>query len=373
MAQERGLLHVYDWSAEEALQRYQDFAPNYPPFIFILYPFAYLLMKLQCWPSWPSFGANLFFRVPILVGHLLVCFALKQFIPQVNNQKTYNLWLFLLVLNPALLIGGPIWGQLNFLLWGVIALACFYWQKDHPNRAGFFTAIGALIKPQFIMFLPLLGTLLLSERKPGKAARCVFSFFATLCCFCLPFLLSSGLDCLTHGYIRVSGGQYALADIGYNFWWVLIKGLGISTGDTLFLGLPTRTIALLFPNVLLAMLSVVFIFFPGRGHWISFGTFSLLLLFCFLPGMNAHCLILGVSFLCLQTVFSPSLLPSALILSFVQILNLAYNALFTPHTRFYFSLPPWVGKAIGILSFFLILSAALIILLHAFRKPMNKS
>ena len=62
LAFERGIFHIYQWTPEEVLSRYQDFSPNYPPFIFSLYPVAYVLHHLNLWPNWPSVGANLFFR-----------------------------------------------------------------------------------------------------------------------------------------------------------------------------------------------------------------------------------------------------------------------------------------------------------------------
>ncbi len=359
LAFDRGIFHIYDWTAQEVLLRFQEFSPNYPPFIFSLYPLAALLNQFHMWPSWPSVGANLFFRIPLLLGQLFICFSVYRKL-KMKNPDISPLWAgVLLFLNPAFIVAGPIWGQLNFLLWGTLALSGLEWENDNPTKSALWAALGAIIKPQFIMFVPLLGFLLVKKRSLAFTYKWLTAFLLGVLILCSPFLLTSGLDCLAKGYIRLTGGQYAVADIGYNFWWTLFSGLSVSNLGSYFLGVPYSMIATLLGNGLVAAVGFFFCFRNYPIHWINLASYTLLTLFCFLPGMNPQCLVFGLGFFTILALKNASYRPLAILLSLIQCLNLAFNAFWTPNTRFYLALSPWVGKSVGVACFLGILWAVL--------------
>ncbi len=363
LAFERGIFHIYEWTPEEVLTRFQEFSPNYPPFIFSLYPLAWLLHHFDSWPIWPSIYANLFFRIPLLLGHLFLCLAIFRRL-KIKDPTTSSTWaIILLFLNPAFLVASPIWGQLNFLLWGTLTLSCLDWEIDKPLTSALWAALGAIIKPQFVMFLPLLTLLLVKKRNLTFFLKWLGTFAVGIFIFCSPFILTSGLDCLAKGYIRLTGGQYAVADIGYNFWWTLFQGLSLNLGSHLF-GISYALIATLVGNSLVALMGYFFCFRSSKMDWLKLATLSLLILFCFLPGMNPQCLVFGTAFLSLLAIQKSELRFAALLLSTIQCLNLAFNAFWTPHTRFYLSLPVSVSKGTGIACFVGILWILTLIILE---------
>ena len=355
LAFERGIFQIYQWTPQEVLSRFQEFSPNYPPLIFSLYPFAWLLNQLHLWPSWPSAGANLFFRIPLVLGQIILLFAIYRSLTTRTPKPSFKWFLVLLCLNPAFLIAGPIWGQLNFLLWGIMALSFFKWEDNKPLASALLAALGAITKPQFVMFLPLIGFLLVKKRGPIFCVRWALTFIAAIFLYCSPFILTSGLDCLAKGYLRLAGTQYATADIGYNFWWTLFYGLPIpSLGSDLFT-ISYSLIAALMANGLVAAYGCIFCFRKTPMDWLKLATLTLLTLFCFLPGMNPQCLVFGVAFLCLSAIGIPNLRIAAITLSIVQCVNLAFNAMWTPSTRFYIGLSTGINRSIGVACFLIIM------------------
>jgi len=373
LAFERGIFHIYDWTSQEVLIRYQEFSPNYPPFIFSLYPFAALLKSFGLWPSWPSVGANLFFRIPLILGQVFVCFAifrkLKEKTPNLSNPWA----LILLFLNPAFLLAGPVWGQLNFLLWGTLALSGLEWDKDRPMASAAWAALGATIKPQFVMFLPLLGFLVVKKRSVAFASKWVATFLVGVVLFCSPFMLTSGLDCLAKGYIRLTGGQYGVADIGYNFWWTLFRGVSILSSGEKFFGVPYAMVATLLGNGLVVIWGYLFCFKKFEMDWMALAAYTLLTLFCFLPGMNPLCLLFGLGFLSLLAIKNPNYRIPALLLSLIQCVNLGFNALWSPNTRFYLALPEPLCKLLGIACFLGVLWVLFVIVSQSIFEPLERT
>jgi Gpi18-like mannosyltransferase len=363
LAFERGIFHIYEWTPEEVLLRFKDFSPNYPPFIFSLYPLAWVLHHFNLWPSWPSVGANLFFRIPIVLIQLFLCYRIYQSLKKQVPYLSRKWALLLLFLNPAFIVAGPIWGQLNFLLWGTLTLSCLAWEDHKSVSSALWAALGATIKPQFVMFLPLLAFLMVKKRE-FKFIIQWFSVFASgVILYCSPFILTSGFDCLAKGYVRLTGGQYGIADIGYNFWWTLFHGLSLRAATHSIRGIPYSLIATVLGNGLVALAGYFFCFRSSTMNWLKLATLSLLILFCFLPGMNPQCLVFGVAFLCLRAIQVHRLRPIALLMSAIQCVNLAFNAVWTPNTRFYLSLPVSVGKTLGVACFIGIMVALVLVTL----------
>lgn len=356
---EKGILQIYQWSPAEVLEKHQEFSVNYPPLILFLYPFAWILHWLSVWPEWPSPFANLFFRLPLLLGHFFICLSL--FKKRVNpNEKSQRLiWIFLFLLNPAFLVAGPVWGQLNFLLWGFIALSMIYWEDGKTGLSAFFAVLGALTKPQFIMFLPALALLLITYGNLKKCTRWGVCFLLILMGMISPWFVTQGWECLRAGYLRVSQNQYSIADIGYGLWWTLSNTFNIDLNQIRLGKLGAQSLAILIPNTVIGLLGGSRLLRRRSFHWEEFSAFSLLLLFCLLPGMNAQCLIFGTAFVCLVALKRPSQVFWAIGASLIQIYQLAYNAVWVPRTRLYLAIPTEVAKALGALCFLLVVTLAI--------------
>lgn len=359
MGFERGIFHIYQWTPAEVLSRFQEFSVNYPPLVLFLYPAAWILKSFGWWPSWPSPWANIFFRLPLLFGHFFVCLAIfKNQLSSFNKSQKW-IWAFLLMSNPAFLIAGPVWGQLNFLLWGFIALSFIYFERGEISKSACYAVLGALTKPQFIMFLPSLLIVLVASKNPKKIMKWAFVFLMSLSFFTAPWLFTSGLDFLKSGYSRVSQGQYSLADIGYGFWWTWIHALKMAPERISFGGLKADQIAVIAPNLMIGMVGLYTLWRRQFIPWVEFSAFSLLLLFCFLPGMNAQCLVFGTAFVCLSAVKESSQRLWGVGLTLIQAYQLAYNAIWTPHTRLFIGLPVILSEWLGALCFIIILIAAI--------------
>lgn len=201
-----------------------NFKGNYPPlYVFWLWVVAQVhsvfgiavgktfLLKFIC--LWPVYFSHLFlvdwlcrftgkFGCPDWRRHLLIGFV---------------------ALNPAILLNGPIWGQVDMLpvLLAMLSIYCI----SRPGKikyASLFFVLSVLTKFQMIMFLPVFGGLFLRYwRTSWKGLP--FALLGIVVVL-LPFVISGNLvRMLTNAYVQTSS-QYPYATFNGANLWMLLAG-----------------------------------------------------------------------------------------------------------------------------------------------------
>ncbi|MDD7299395.1 NPCBM/NEW2 domain-containing protein [Fibrobacter intestinalis] len=212
------------WIKKLMEEGFAGFDGNYPPlYVFWLWVVAQvyslfdmavdknLFLKFTC--LWPVFFAHLFlvdwvcrllgkFNYPDWKKHLMVGFA---------------------ALNPALLLNGPIWGQVD-LFPSVIAVMAIYC-INRPRLiflASMFYVLALLTKFQMIAFLPVFGGLFIRNWKTSWKGLplAVLALVLVL----LPFAVGGNLQgMLTRAYVQTTS-QYAYATFNAANIWILLAG-----------------------------------------------------------------------------------------------------------------------------------------------------
>ena len=201
-----------------------NFKGNYPPFyVFWLWIVAQihsafgiavgktLFLKFMC--LWPVFFAHLF-----LVDW--ICRVMGKF--SFPEWKRHLLVGFI-ALNPALLLNGPIWGQVDLppVLFALFAVYCMC-RPRLVIFASMLYVLSLLTKFQMIMFLPVFGGLFIRNwRSSWKGLP--FALLAAVLVL-LPFAIGGNLvSMLTRAYVQVSG-QYPYATFNAANLWMLVVG-----------------------------------------------------------------------------------------------------------------------------------------------------
>lgn len=240
-----------------------NFRGNYPPlYVFWLWVVAQIhsvfgivvaktfLLKFLC--LWPVYFAHLF----------LVDFGSRLVDRYDLPRWQQNLVMAFIALNPAILLGGPMWGQVD-LVPVVLALAsmyCMYFRRTTMLAAPLYV-LSLLAKFQMILFLPVFGGLFIKNwRRSWKSLP--FAVVAVLLVF-LPFIIGGTLSgMLSRAYVETTS-QYPFATYNAANLWMLTVG-NVSPDATPFFGLSKEgPLFWLCPS------------YVGKGLFILFSIFTL--------------------------------------------------------------------------------------------------
>lgn len=213
-----------------------NFRGNYPPlYVFWLWVVAQVhaifgivvaktfLLKFLC--LWPVYFAHLF----------LVDFSCR-IVDRYNLPRwQQNLLIAVVALNPAILLGGPMWGQVDLVpvALALSSLYCIYFRRTTMLAAPLYV-LSLLAKFQMILFLPVFGGLFIKNwRRSWKGLP--FAIVACVLVF-LPFFLGDNLGgMLRRAYIDTTS-QYPFATYNAANLWMLTVG-NVSPDANPFFGL----------------------------------------------------------------------------------------------------------------------------------------
>jgi hypothetical protein len=185
---------------------------NYPPMLYLLYPLGLAFD-----------GADLAFAIRLLsipfdlgLGALLFVVVTRV----TGRQRDGLIGSALYLLNPAVLMSGPIWGQVDGMGALPMVAAIVAVARGRVVLAGSLAVIAGLVKPQFgIAGFVLAGLALFWLRSPDGIRRAALLALSALLTFTI-VLLPLGLDPL--GYFEVMRDTFTrypyISQFGFNPW-----------------------------------------------------------------------------------------------------------------------------------------------------------
>lgn len=143
------------------------------------------------------------------------------------------------LLNPAIFMNSAIWGQVDAVFTLFVALVCYFVSEEKLPLAYFSLAIGILIKPQTMIFTPVLIYGIIDQvflhnfslKRMGKELALGLLAIGMMALLAMPFGLS---DVIAQYTQTVTSYPYASVN-AYNLWTLL--GLNWGSQDTVRLGL----------------------------------------------------------------------------------------------------------------------------------------
>ncbi|MCQ2090079.1 MAG: NPCBM/NEW2 domain-containing protein [Fibrobacter sp.] len=238
---------------------------------------------------------------PVYFSHVFFVDFASRFVLKLNHPRWQtHLILGFVALNPALLLDGPIWGQIDLfpIVFAILGIYCINYRKTNIWSSAFYV-FALLTKFQMILFLPVFGGLFLKHwRRSWKSLPLGFAVIALVL---LPFLISGNLlDTLRGAYVS-SSDTYPFATYNAANLWMLLSGNTTPNSVPIFGGEGGLSF-LLKPSVLgriLFVLVSIFVLVKSilsrniRTVWML-ATINAVAFFVVLPGMHERYLIYAV-------------------------------------------------------------------------------
>lgn len=311
---------------------FENFRGNYPPlYVFWLWVVAQIhevfgivvdktfLLKFLC--LWPIYFAHLVLLD--LSNRLLRRVYISDF------QK--NLVLAFVALNPGILLGGPMWGQVDLLpvVLAILALYCIYFRRYAFLGASFYI-LALLAKFQMILFLPVFGGIFIKRWRHSLKGIPLAIIVALV--VLLPYALGDNLfGMISRAYIDTTT-QYPYATYNAANLWMLTVG-NISPDSTPFFGLDKDGFFFwLCPSYIGKILFVLFSVFSLVASFRSrslrrvfeLATWNGVAFFVLLPGMHERYILYAIPVAMLWLVLdSRKSLPWVVLLTVVASCNVS--------------------------------------------------
>lgn len=265
-----------DWVRQLSSNGYDGFNGNYPP---VYVHWLYLVGKFYTVSGIPlehNDFLKFLTQIPVTVFHcfftILVFNQLKRF----NASRPFlHATMLLTVLNPAILINGPIWGQVDLvpavMVFGALLLAVN--QRWSYLSIPIF-ALALLTKFQMIAFAPVFGFLFF--RHLGKHLLGIVIAIAVGALVFLPSILAGHfIQSFRQAYIDTLG-QYPMTTFNAANIWILITGNTAPDNLILFGITADSALAKIFTakyfGMLLFSLTALFVFLQGIHYLLKNST-----------------------------------------------------------------------------------------------------
>lgn len=215
---------------------------DYPPgYMYILYVIG--AIRSMFGMAWDSVASNVIVKLPSIIadmgaGYLIYRIASKH-VKETGAAILSALYLFC----PAVILDSAVWGQTDAVFTFCVALMCYLITERKLIPSYFVFAAGILIKPQTLIFTPVLicgiiDQVFLEDFNWNK-------FIKNLICG-IGAILSIGLLMLPYGFYDALGqytetlGSYEYASVNaYNIWTMM--GLNWISQDGYLIGLAYKT------------------------------------------------------------------------------------------------------------------------------------
>jgi len=213
-----------DWVRQLSSNGYDGFNGNYPPFYV---HWLYLVGKIYTLSGIPlehNDFLKFLTQLPVTIFHCLLTLLVFSQLKRFNASRAFlHTMMLLTVLNPAILVNGPIWGQVDLvpavMVFGALLLAV-------EERWSYLSipvfALAILTKFQMIAFAPVFGFLFL--RHTGKHLIGIVISIAVGALVFLPSILAGHfIQAFRQAYIDTLG-QYPMTTFSAANIWILLTG-----------------------------------------------------------------------------------------------------------------------------------------------------
>lgn len=216
------------------LDAFTDYPPGYMAILWVIAAIRHLFSI----ETVSTAGRILIKLVPMLsdvaAGFILYRLAKKKF-----SEGSSLLIAVTYVLNPIVVLDSSVWGQTDGVFTLFVLLTCYLCMEEKRIPAYFTFIIGALIKPQTLIFAPILIWTIVEQVfiKDFNKQKLIRDLIGGASAIALMFLLAApfGLGKVIHQYIDTLGSYEYCTINAYNIWALFGKNWADQSGSFLFL------------------------------------------------------------------------------------------------------------------------------------------
>lgn len=214
---------------EEGISKfyYLDMFTDYPPgYMYILWVIGGII-KLLGLVSFTDLPAIILLKLPAMICDLVIGYVIYKVAVKYTKHSYALLFSAVFMLNPAVIINSATWGQVDSIYTLFVVLMCYFVTEKKLPAAYFMFAIGILIKPQTLIFTPVLIYGIIDQvflndfswKRMFTQLGIGLSAIAALVLAAVPF----NLEKVIPQYVDTLG-QYEYASVNaYNLWALLGK------------------------------------------------------------------------------------------------------------------------------------------------------
>lgn len=308
-----------------SLEAFTDYPPGY---MYILFVIGWLKNTI------PALAGNiLLIKMPAIICDLIAGGLIYKVAKRRFSENAALIITSLYLFNPAVLINSAVWGQVDSVFTIFVAYTCYLVAEKKLIPAYFVFAAGILIKPQTLIFTPIiifgiLDQVILENFEVKRFFKELLMGILAIACMvlaCLPF----GLEEVFNQY-KETLNSYPYATVnGYNFWALLGKNWHGQEGK--WLGLTFQTWGTV--SIVLLVAFAAFVWWKCRkskGKYFFLAALIICLMFNFSARMHERYMFPALVLLVLAFLYEPrkEIAVSYMILSAIHFVNVAHVLFF---------------------------------------------
>lgn len=273
-----------------------DAFTDYPPgYMYILYVLGAIIANLKL--AYLSGSSILLLKLPAILCDIGTGFLLYQLGKKYFSENTSLLLTAAYLFNPAVFINSAVWGQVDAVFTLIILVICMLLTKGKTIPAYYVFALGILLKPQVLVFTPLIlyGIYEHVFAKNFNWKNFFVNLFtglgaiAGMVVLCIPF----GLEKVFKQYTNTLSSYPYISVNAYNFWSMF--GLDWASQDKKFLFITYGTLGTIV-IILLTLLATVLFFtkIKCEERYYLAGSFLIITMFLFSVRMHERYMFPGM-------------------------------------------------------------------------------
>ncbi len=265
-----------------------DSFSDYPPgYMYILYVLGAVMSTFEM--QYLSGASLLLLRLPAILCDIASGAVIYHIASKYVTPKTSFYMAIAYLFNPAVFINSSMWGQVDSVFTLAVLIICLLLTEGKTIPAYFVFALGILLKPQTLIFTPLIifgiyEHVFANGFSLNKFLKNLFSGLAAIACMVL-FSLPFGVEKVLAQYTTTLGSYPYISVNAYNFW--SLWGLNWSSQDKKFMFITFASLGTLV-IILLTILSLLIFLRRKECKERYFVTGSFIVLTMFLFSVRMH-------------------------------------------------------------------------------------
>lgn len=301
---------------------------DYPPgFVYILYVIGAIFSLFKI--PYLSAPCLLLLKLPAILCDMATALLFYKIASKRLPSQQVIMLVGLYLLNPAIILNSSIWGQVDSVFTLTVLLMCWFLTENKMTPAYIVFGIGVLLKPQTLVFTPVLiygiiDRVILYDFSWRNFFHNLFSGLTVICFMllaCMPF----GLDLVLLQYASTLGSYPYVAVNAFNLWGLF--GLNWVPQETRLLFFSFKTWGTII-IILIVLLSALFFFRAQNreSRYFSTAGFLIISMFLFSVRMHERYLYPALALILFSYAVRPlkEFLESYLVFTIVHLYNTAY-------------------------------------------------
>lgn len=187
---------------------------------------------------------TLLLKLPSIIADIVTSFIIYKLGKKYLSPKISILISAFYIFNPAVFIDSAVWGQVDSFFTLIIVAAIFALSEEKLTISCILFAAGILMKPQGIIFLPVLFFELVRRKNIKDFLKAAVTTLITAFIIALPFSITNGMTWIFKLYTSTVG-EYPYASVnGFNFFSLIGKNYVKNTNT--ILGISYNHLGLIF-------------------------------------------------------------------------------------------------------------------------------